>query len=125
MPGAGSTDASSDLPTQELTQARTAMRNLGLKESNKVEAALQRVIEDPQRSPEAVAQARLAEAELVLMRALACKIAVTIEPTALGGQAQTRALEDPAQAGELLAAVGPAAARGPRAAPRPPGHRSR
>lgn len=101
--------AKNDLPKQELAQARTAMRNLGLKESNKVEAALQRVIEDPQRSPEAVAQARLAEAELVLMRALACKIAVTIEPTALGGQAQTRALEDPAQAGELLAAVGPAA----------------
>jgi len=99
----------SDLPTQELAQARTAIRNLGLKESNKVEAALQRVIDDPQRSPEATAQARLAQAELVLMRALACKIAVTIEPTALGGQAQTRAVEDPVQAAELLAAVGPAA----------------
>ena len=99
--------ATSDLPTQELAQARTAMRNLGLKESNKVEAALQRVVEDPQRSPEAVAQARLAQAELVLMRALACKIAVTIEPSALDGQAQTRAVEDPVQAAELLAAVGP------------------
>lgn len=101
--------ATSDLPTQELAQARTAMRNLGLKESNKVEAALQRVVEDPQRSPEAVAQARLAQAELVLMRALACKIAVTIEPSALDGQAQTRAVEDPVQAAELLAAVGPTA----------------
>lgn len=101
--------AKRDPPTQELAQARTAMRNLGLKESNKVEAALQRVIDDKERSPEAVAQARLAQAELVLMRALACKIAVTIEPTALGGQAQTRALEDPVQAAELLAAAGPAA----------------
>jgi len=101
--------AKSDLPTQELAQARTAMRNLGLKESNKVEAALQRVIDDPARSPEATAQARLAAAELVLMRALACKIAATIEPTALGGQAQTRAAEDPVQAADLLAAVGPAA----------------
>ncbi len=101
--------AKSDLPTQELAQARTAMRNLGLKESNKVEAALQRVIDDPARSPEAKAQARLAAAELVLMRALACKIAATIEPTALGGQAQTRAAEDPVQAADLLAAVGPTA----------------
>lgn len=97
----------SDLPTQELAQARAAMRNLGLKESNKVEAALQRVIDDPERSPEAQTQARLAQAELVLMRALACKIAVIIEPTAQGGQAQTRAAEDPVQAAELLAAVGP------------------
>ena len=108
-PPAPETDPSSDLPTQELTQARTAMRNLGLKESNKVEAALQGVIDDPQRSAVAVAQAQLAQAELVLMRALACKIAVTIEPSALDGQAQTRAAEDPVQAAEILAAVGPAA----------------
>lgn len=98
--------AASDLPTQELAQAKAAIRNLGLKETNKVQAALQRVIDDKKRSPAAVAQARLAQAELVLMRALACKIAVTIEPTALGGQAQTRAAEDPEHAAELLAGLG-------------------
>ncbi len=105
-PDATPKTAASDVPTQELAQARAATRNLGLKETNKVQAALQRVIDDPKRSPAAVDQARVAQAELVLMRALACKIAVTIEPTALGGQAQTRAAEDPEYATELLAAVG-------------------
>ena len=95
-----------DTTPQEIEQARKAIRNLGFKESNKVQAALQTVIDDPQRSPRAIAQARLTQAELVLMRALACKIAVTIEPAAMGGQAQTRSVEDPAYAEELLAGIG-------------------
>ena len=103
--GAG---AAADTTPQELEQARRAIRNLGFKESNKVQAALQRVIDDPARSPEAVAQARLTQAELVLMRALACKIAVIIEPAAMGGQAQSRSVEDPVAAQELLAGLDPA-----------------
>ncbi len=95
-----------EVSVQELEQARRAIRNLGFKESNKVQAALQRVIDDPGRPPEAIAQARLTMAELVLMRALACKIAVTLEPAAMGGQAQTRSAEDPIAAQDLLAAVG-------------------
>jgi predicted Zn finger-like uncharacterized protein len=100
--------ASEDTTPQEVEQARKAIRNLGFKESNKVQAALQRVIDDPNRSPQAVGQARLTQAELVLMRALACKIAVTIEPAAMGGQAQTRSVEDPTVAAELLAGIGDA-----------------
>ena len=95
-----------DTTPQEVEQARKAIRNLGFKESNKVQAALQSVIDDPKRSPQAVTQARLTQAELVLMRALACKIAVSIEPAAMGGQAQTRSVEDPAYAEELLANIG-------------------
>jgi predicted Zn finger-like uncharacterized protein len=95
-----------EVRVQELEQARKAIRNLGFKESNKVQAALQRVIDDPARPPEAVAQARLTLAELVLMRALACKIAVMLEPAAMGGQAQTRSAEDPLAAQDLLAALG-------------------
>ena len=97
--------AAAEASVQELEQARKAIRNLGFKESNKVQAALQRVIDDPARAPEAVAQARLTQAELVLMRALACKIAVMLEPAAMGGQAQTRSAEDPIAAQELLAAI--------------------
>jgi hypothetical protein len=95
-----------DTTPAEVEQARKAIRNLGFKESNKVQAALQRVIDDPKRSPQAMTQARLTQAELVLMRALACKIAVTIEPAAMGGQAQTRSVEDPVYAQELLASIG-------------------
>lgn len=98
--------AAAEVSVQELEQARRAIRNLGFKETNKVQAALQRVIDDPARPPEAIAQARLTLAELVLMRALACKIAVTLEPAAMGGQAQTRSAEDPIAAQDLLAAVG-------------------
>ena len=94
-----------DTTPQEVEQARKAIRNLGFKESNKVQAALQSVIDDPKRSPQAVLQARLTQAELVLMRALACKIAVSIEPAAMGGRAQTRSVEDPAYAEELLASI--------------------
>ncbi|MBK7828270.1 zinc-ribbon domain-containing protein [Nannocystis sp.] len=97
--------APEQVSVQELEQARKAIRNLGFKESNKVQAALQRVIDDPARAPGAVAQARLTLAELVLMRALACKIAVMLEPAAMGGQAQTRSAEDPIAAQELLAAL--------------------
>ena len=98
--------APEEVSVQELEQARKAIRNLGFKESNKVQAALQRVIDDPGRAPGAVAQARLTLAELVLMRALACQIAVLLEPAAMGGQAQTRSAEDPIAAQELLAALG-------------------
>jgi len=102
-----------DTTPQEVEQARKAIRNLGFKESNKVQAALQTVIDDPKRSPQAVTQARLTQAELVLMRALACKIAVSIEPAAMGGQAQTRSVEDPAYAEELLANIGELATADP------------
>ena len=111
-PGAGDPAASEDTTPQEVEQARKAIRNLGFKESNKVQAALQRVIDDPKRSPQAVGQAKLTQAELVLMRALACKIAVIIEPAAMGGQAQTRSVEDPTVAEELLAGIGEAAVDG-------------
>jgi serine/threonine protein kinase/tetratricopeptide (TPR) repeat protein len=109
LPTSKASTEDSGLSADELTQTRTAIRDLGLKDSNKAQTAMQQIIDDPQRSPKAVTQARLAQAELLLMRALACKIAVTIEPSALNGQAQTRAVEDPVQAAEVLAGVGPGA----------------
>jgi predicted Zn finger-like uncharacterized protein len=93
-------------PTQELQQARTAIHKLGLKDTDRGQAALQRVLDDKQRGPQAVAQAQLALAELVLMRALACQIAVALEPAAMGGQAQARSTEDPPAAQDLLGGLG-------------------
>ena len=95
------------LPAEDFKLARAATRTLGLKETNKAQTVLQKIVEDPKRSPAAVAQAKHILAELLLTRALACQIAVALDPSAMGGEAQARGLEDPPAAKELLDGLGP------------------
>ncbi|MBL9103463.1 MAG: zinc-ribbon domain-containing protein [Myxococcales bacterium] len=94
------------MPTEEFKAARAAIRSLGLKETNKAQTALQKIIDDPKRPPAAVAQAKQLLAELLLERALACQIAVTLEASAMSGEAQARSTEDPPAARELLESLG-------------------
>ncbi len=96
------------LSKQELELARAAIQNLGLRESDAARAALQRIVNDPNRPPRAVAEARLLQAELLLMRALGCQIAIRIEPNALDGQLRVRAAKDPQAAEDLLRDIGEA-----------------
>jgi predicted Zn finger-like uncharacterized protein len=95
------------IPAEDFKLARAATRTLGLKETNKAQTALEKIVEDPKRSPAAVAQAKHILAELLLTRALACQIAVALDPSAMSGEAQARGLEDPPAARELLDGLGP------------------
>ena len=97
------------MPTEEFKSARAALRSLGLKETNKAQTTLQKIVDDPKRSPAAVAQAKQILAELLLTRAIACQIAVSLDPSAMGGEAQARSSEDPPAAKELLDGLGDAA----------------
>jgi tetratricopeptide (TPR) repeat protein len=97
------------MPTEEFKSARAATRSLGLKETNKAQTSLQKILDDAKRSPAAVAQAKQLLAELLLTRALACQIAVALDPSAMGGEAAARGSEDPPAAKELLDSLGDAA----------------
>lgn len=97
------------IPTEEFKSARAATRSLGLKETNKAQTNLQKILDDAKRSPAAVAQAKQLLAELLLTRALACQIAVALDPSAMGGEAAARSSEDPPAAKELLDGLGNAA----------------
>jgi serine/threonine protein kinase len=101
--------AGEDISAEEVAEARAAIRNLGLKESYTALVRLQRIIDEPDRSSHAVAQARLLQAELLLTRALACQIATSIDREALGGQLRVRAAEDGMRADALITALTEAA----------------
>lgn len=64
----------------EFQAARQAMRTLGVRETNRALGGLERVIDDPARDPGAVTTAKLAQAELMLLRVLANQITVMLEP---------------------------------------------
>ncbi|MBL9101112.1 MAG: serine/threonine protein kinase [Myxococcales bacterium] len=87
----------------EFARARTAIQRLGLQEAADVQSVLQRYAADREQTPGHVATARLLEAELVLMRAIACQIAVALDP--IPGAAAAYVQTDPARAAELLAQV--------------------
>ena len=87
------------------THARTAIQRLGLQEAQDVQTALQQLGDDPQQSAEFKATARLLEAELVLMRALACQISVHLDPEP--GSCRVHVQDDPTRAAALLHEVPP------------------
>jgi serine/threonine protein kinase len=87
------------------TRARTAIQRLGLQEAQDVQMALQQLALDVHQSPEFVATAKLLEAELVLMRALACQISVHLDPAP--GTCRVHVQADPARAVALLHEVPP------------------
>jgi len=87
------------------TRARTAIQRLGLQEAQDVQMALQQLAQDAHQSPEFVATAKLLEAELVLMRALACQISVHLDPAP--GTCRVHVQADPARAVALLHEVPP------------------
>jgi serine/threonine protein kinase len=94
------------------TRARAAIQRLGLQEAQDVQMALQQLADDPQ-PPRVVATARLLEAELVLMRALACQISVHLDPEP--GSCRVHAQADPARAVDLLRQVPPDHSPAPQA----------
>lgn len=102
------TDAKAPTAEQgpEFTAARNAMRTLGLRESRRALGGLQRVVDDPERDPKVITAAKLAQAELMLMRAVANQIAVSLDPAAMNGQAQALLDEDLPYVEELMSGIG-------------------
>ena len=95
------------------TRARTAIQRLGLQEAQDVQVGLQQLADDTTQSAEFIATARLLEAELVLMRALACQISVHLDPEP--GTCRVHVQADPARAVLLLDQVPPEHAPAPQA----------
>lgn len=93
-----------EVPPQELTRARTATRNLGLKETLDAQDALQRIIDEPDRYT-SVEATRLVLAELVLMRALTFELAASIEPKTSGDPEHGQYADDLRYGEKLLADV--------------------
>ncbi len=91
----------------ELASARQAIYNVGVAESEKAQKDLQRVIDSPDVDEQHADRARLTKAELLAMRALAYTLSLSVESTAHGGLARTRAKEDADWARLLLAAINP------------------
>lgn len=96
----------SGLSTEEMERSNQAIQTLH--ESRQSQAALQQILDDAVRSPRAVGQARLALAELMLMRAAACRMATSIDPAARDGQLKLWADQDLASAEALILKDDPA-----------------
>ncbi|MGB1275712.1 MAG: tetratricopeptide repeat protein, partial [Nannocystaceae bacterium] len=104
-PPVGVVQPPTDTRIPELASSRQAIYNVGLAESEQAQKDLQRVIDNPEVGEEQADLARLAKAELLAMRALAFTLALSVESTAHGGLARTRAKEDADWARLLLAAI--------------------
>ncbi len=91
----------------ELAKARQAIYNIGLAESDRAQKELQQVIDSPDVDEQQADRARLTKAELLATRALAFTLALSVESTAHGGLARTRAKEDADWARLLLSAIDP------------------
>lgn len=106
-PGAPQTPLAAvvDADPVDLQQADQALFELGLAETGKAQATLQKLIDERQRRSDAVADLQLAQAELILSRALAFKVALIIEANAVDGSARSRAQEDEAWAADLIAEI--------------------
>ncbi|HEY8377742.1 MAG TPA: hypothetical protein VIK91_14705, partial [Nannocystis sp.] len=76
--------ASEGRPTQpepsEFAAARSAARTLGLAKTRAAITDLERIVDDREREPAVVAAAKLAQAELMLLRVLSHQIARSLEP---------------------------------------------
>ncbi|MEZ4454740.1 MAG: hypothetical protein R3B09_35145, partial [Nannocystaceae bacterium] len=86
----------------DLQQADQALYLLGLAETTKAQSTLQKIIDERVRRSESVDDLRLAQAELILSRALSFKIALSIDPAAVDGTARSRAQEDETWATDLV-----------------------
>lgn len=93
------------LTIEESKQAHEAIRTLA--GSDEALARLQKTIDDPGRSIRATAQARLDQAEILTMRALARQMASNLDADARGNHRQRQAEQDLASADALLKMVDP------------------
>ncbi|MCB9567168.1 MAG: hypothetical protein H6710_08170 [Myxococcales bacterium] len=89
----------------DLGEVDVALQKLGLAETAKIQGALQKVIDDRQAKSQPVADVKAAQAEVILTRALAFKIAVSLDATAVNGTARSRADEDKETAAEIVKSI--------------------
>lgn len=84
----------------EFQAARQAMRTLGVRETTRAIGGLERVIDDTSKDPAVITTAKLAQAELMLLRVLANQITIMLEPG--NSQAQGAIDTDLPDAGSLV-----------------------
>jgi len=96
------------LTIEESKQAHEAIRTLA--GSDEALARLQKIIVDPGRSIRAIAQARLDQAEILMVRALARQMASKLDADARGDHRQGQAEQDLASADALFKMVDPVVA---------------
>lgn len=87
----------------DLALADQSIRGLGLADTDRAQKALQKAIDERKDKGWPVDDLRLAQAELIFTRALAFRIAASLDPTAVAGTAKSRAQEDASWAGDLVA----------------------
>ncbi|MCA9657622.1 MAG: zinc-ribbon domain-containing protein [Myxococcales bacterium] len=93
------------LPPADLSVADQAIAKLGIDETTRAQSTLQKMIDVREQRSQPTEDIKLAQVELILTRALAFKIAVSLDPTAVSGTARSRAEQDQRWATELLASL--------------------
>lgn len=89
--------------TEDLALADRTIHTLSLAESDRVQKALQKAIDERLARGWPVEALKLAQTELIMTRGLAFKIAASLDPKAVEGMARSRAEEDLAWGRELAA----------------------
>ncbi|MEZ4384225.1 MAG: tetratricopeptide repeat protein [Nannocystaceae bacterium] len=92
-------------PAADLSVADQAIAKLGIDETTRAQATLQKMIDVREQRSQPTEDIKLAQVELILTRALAFSIAVSLEPTAVNGTARSRGEQDQRRATELLAGL--------------------
>ncbi|MCA9714673.1 MAG: zinc-ribbon domain-containing protein [Myxococcales bacterium] len=90
----------------EQLNAQRAIQNLGLAETDAVQKDLQNIIDNRIGDAARIDRAKLSQAEMLAMRALAFSIAAAIDSGAVDGAAGTRATEDAKWAEAMFKEVG-------------------
>ncbi len=90
----------------EQLNAQRAIQNLGLEETEAVQKDLQNIIDNRIGDAARIDRAKLSQAEMLAMRALAFSISAAIDPAAVEGTAGSRAKEDAALAATMFKEVG-------------------
>jgi Tfp pilus assembly protein PilF len=104
-PTAAQPKAQDALPPADLSVADQAIGKLGIDETTRAQSTLQKMIDVREQRSQPTDDIKLAQVELILTRALAFKIAVSLDPTAVNGTARSRAEQDERWATELLAGL--------------------
>ncbi len=90
----------------EQLNAQRAIQNLGLAETDAVQKDLQNIIDNRIGDAARIDRAKLSQAEMLAMRALAFSISEAIDPAAVEGTAGARAKEDATLAATMFKEVG-------------------